>query len=138
MQPSLSPCNRSHTVCHEINRRDRLLIDIQAFMRFLCRFRHIFCCACFNFNQLARAALIRRSYRKRGLQSRINRFMFGITIFMFTMSTAYWVLSLINIVTMIQRVVHLKRLIPWATLYPLFNAVVMVNVSWLSTTSAQV
>ena len=58
----------------------------------------------------------------------INRLMFGITIFMFLLSTCYWWVSVINIALKIRRVVYLNDLITWESVFPLFNAVVYINV----------
>ena len=62
--------------------------------------------------------------------SKANKLMFSITIFMFLLSTAFWVSSVGNEISTI--VVFFSsspdRLTVWSSLFTLFNALTLINV----------
>ncbi|KAJ7708331.1 hypothetical protein B0H17DRAFT_917027 [Mycena rosella] len=82
-----------------------------------------------------RASLSVRIYRKRGLRTRVNHVMFGITIFMYLLSTAYWAYSLASganqMYSYIGLAINPSKTLPDHTLVtqwaPLFNALTLIN-----------
>ncbi|KAJ6489514.1 hypothetical protein C8R47DRAFT_959329, partial [Mycena vitilis] len=72
---------------------------------------------------------------QRKLNTRVNKVMFGITTFMYTISAAYWVYSVANGVDKMQQVIDLA-LHPFEETFdhttvtkwsPLFNAIMLIN-----------
>lgn len=71
-------------------------------------------------------------HRKRGLKSKSNMFTFGVTLFMFALSTAYWAASVANLIAKIQSIVidpSERSTDDIITYHLLFNAVILINVS---------
>lgn len=75
--------------------------------------------------------------RKRGLKTRVNRIMFILTLFMYTISAAYWAFSVADVVDRMQSYIRLAvnpldipnpgdAVLKWS---PLFNAISLINVS---------
>ena len=48
---------------------------------------------------------------------------------MFLLSSCYWLVSVVNIALKIRRIVHITDLVKWESIFPLFNAIIYLNVS---------
>ncbi len=75
-------------------------------------------------------------YRRRGLRRKSHIFLFGMLVFMFSLSTVYWIISLYNDVNLITvQFVHEVPLDDTGTTHalkqgmPLMSALVLLNVS---------
>ena len=69
-------------------------------------------------------------FRKRGLESKIRLLLFCMIIFMFTLSTAYWALSVKRLIEVITSVlIHGGRDSDYQPAWLVCNAVMLINVS---------
>ena len=99
-------------------------------MLFSCHSRPMFFCEVLDF--ICVAPFPYPVFRKRGLKSKYNMFTFGMTLFMFALSTAYWASSIANLVAKIRSILidpSQRSTNDIITYHLLFNAIILINVS---------
>ena len=106
----------------------------QAYTLHLFPFRHIFFCEWYEIrppSSWQSQSFMIYPDRKKKPMSRSHKFMFGVTVFMFLLSTAYWTVSLGNLIDTINTYFssNPNRLTIWSNLFPLFNSLLLINVS---------
>ncbi|KAL5485978.1 hypothetical protein ACEPAI_7022 [Sanghuangporus weigelae] len=77
---------------------------------------------------------------KKKTMTKANKIMFGITIFMFLLSTAFWTASVANFIATLNifYVSSSEQSSVWFMLFPLFNALLLVNIQYVLTDSVVV